>query len=652
MNPRLSLFCLTAHCVALLPGALAQTTVPHWSTYFGGNVREEAEVIRRGPGNLVTVVGHTKSSGLATAGALQTTIRGDADVFVARFDPSLPPAMQLRWCTYLGGSGLDLVFDAEVDPRTRETTLVGLSQSTDFPAPLNQPSPPLNGPSDGFVARIDAQGQSLLFSGFFGGSADDRINEVELVAGTGLMTIAGVTESTNLPATAGTVFPTYRGGGTDAFVGRVVPTQPPVVVWATHLGGSNTDGLVYSGWVNGGGWGMVWEGNLDRMALTLDGSGNPVLATASYTAAVPAVTTANACQPVNAGAADVYLAVVNPTGTALLYGTFHGGSLDERPKTIAASPEGGFVVGGATDSADLPVTPNCLQPAPRSSRDAFLVRIDPALGTAGRRYSTYLGGDAGEDNVLALAVETSGLVTLAGYTAGGNFPVTPRCLQPTAGAGQTFGVVARLQLAGQGASDLLYSTLVCPLGPSGTVLTGLALDEVGDAFVTGRSNATNYHLQNAFQATNAGGADAVITHLPLLPGGMPGTCVTRQLLALAMPACGMPRVPLYTGMAGTPLPGTTFGITATNAPPSSPGVLVLGAHLGSPFQVLNANLLVTPTVPIGTTADPLGFTRTNLTIPASLPVVPCWNLGAQWFFLTNATCPGTGLLGASERLSL
>lgn len=114
--------------------AAAQNTDPHWSSYFGGAARDEAVVVRRGPGALVTLVGHTDSDGLATGSAFQPARRGAADVFVARFDPALPPTSQLKWCTYLGGSGLELVFDAEVDATTGVTTVVGLSLSADFPA--------------------------------------------------------------------------------------------------------------------------------------------------------------------------------------------------------------------------------------------------------------------------------------------------------------------------------------------------------------------------------------------------------------------------------------------------------------------------------------------------------------------------------------
>src|SRR5690606_34109487 len=75
--------------------------------------------------------------------------------------------------------------------------------------------------------------------------------------------------------------------------------------------------------------------------------------------------------------------------------------------------------------------------------------LDPSLcGPSGRRYATYLGGNVGQDVVFALATESSGIVTVAGITAGGTFPVTPRCMQPILAPGQFGGQVARIAMDG------------------------------------------------------------------------------------------------------------------------------------------------------------------------------------------------------------
>jgi hypothetical protein len=216
-------------------------------------------------------------------------------------------------------------------------------------------------------------------------------------------------------------------------------------------------------------------------------------------------------------------------------------------------------------------------------------------------------------------------------------------------------MVARLELAGNGASDLLYATLVGGIATStNTNLTGLALDEYGDVYIAGyhgRNNnpTTNTYptTANAFQPANAGGRDAVIAHLPLLPGGLPGICVIRQQQALATPACGAAPIPLYTGMAQAPVPGVTVGFTATNAPRAAPGALVLGTAT-PPVQLLNTWLLAIPGAILFRPSNPLGFARQDIVVPPGLVPVACWGLSAQWLFLDNGAC--TGRLATSERL--
>ncbi|MGK0262830.1 MAG: hypothetical protein ACI8UD_001476 [Planctomycetota bacterium] len=623
---------------------------PFWSTYFGGAGTEEIVAVRRGPGDLITVVGHTDSTGLSHGAVFQQSLAGSTDAFVARFDPSLPPAQQLLWCTYLGGTGMELVFDAEVDQQTGFISVVGLSLSTTFPGGASQPSPLLNGPSDGFVAQIDPTGSVLLTSMFVGGSGDDRVCEVELDSSGLELLIAGVTESSNLPWTLGSVFPAPHGGASDAFVARVAPFNPPGSqgLWATYLGGASTDGVRFSVWgglgVNGG------AGSLDRMALTLDAAGNPVLATISFFSTSPALTTATAISQIHAGAGDVYLVLLDAAGTTLQYATFFGGALSDAPRAIRPHPAGGYVIGGLTFSGNMPVTPGCLQstlanPVTGSLMDGFVCHIDPALGSTGLLYATYLGGDLGNDPVLALEVETSGIVTVAGWSDGGNFPTTSRCLQDALGSGQTGGMVARLALDGQGGDDLLYATFVGGVaGSTNTRCNSICMDDVGDVYVVGSTDSSAYPMANAQQSALVG-REGVLTHLALLPGN-----VQRVHLPLATPACG---VPLYTGAGNAPVPGQTFFVTATNAPPGAPSILVLGGAifptpLPTPF---NGTLLVNPLVLLSGVADAYGAARVGIPVPSTAPVIMSWNLGAQWLFFTTPTCPGSGVLATSERLA-
>src|SRR5262249_11364856 len=154
---------------------------------------------------------------------------------------------------------------------------------------------------------------------------------------------------------------------------------------------------------------------------------------------------------------------------------------------------------------------------------------------------------------------------------------------------------------------------------------------------------------NAWQPAHSGPGlrDAVITHVPLMAGG-----TSRFGGAFATPACAQS---LYHGTFGTPIAGNTaFALSATNAPPAGLGTVAFGfAPLPGPVFVpaLGIHALV-PTTVIGGTilSDALGFARYPLPVPAGL--APGFLLYSQWAFLTNATCPGSGPLAASEGLLL
>ena len=80
-------------------------------------------------------------------------------------------------------------------------------------------------------------------------------------------------------------------------------------------------------------------------------------------------------------------------------------------------------------------------------------------------------------------------------------------------------------------------------------------------------------------------------------------------------------------------------------------VFWVGYPAGGPQPLFNATLLVDPVI-LGSVviANGLGFGRHPLPLPASIPAGVV--VDSQWMCLTNAVCPGSGLLSASERLRL
>src|SRR5207249_1012750 len=129
--------------------------------------------------------------------------------------------------------------------------------------------------------------------------------------------------------------------------------------------------------------------------------------------------------------------------------------------------------------------------------------IDPVI-----IYSTYLGG-VGNDNASAVAVDAAGNAYVTGITSSTiNFPTTAGAFQTTLGSTHK-AFVTKFNPTG---AALVYSTY---LGGSGTERGhGIAVDALGNAYVTGRTSATDFPTTaDAFQSTLGGNSDAFVTKL-------------------------------------------------------------------------------------------------------------------------------------------
>jgi hypothetical protein len=154
------------------------------------------------------------------------------------------------------------------------------------------------------------------------------------------------------------------------------------LVYATFLGGSNYDGRPDRG------------GN-----IALDTSGNAYVT--GFTSSENFPTTAGAFDTTHNGISDVVVATLNPTGSALVYATFLGGSGDERGKVIVLDSFGNAYVTGPTNSSDFPTTAGAFDTSYNGGEDAFVAKLS-------------LGGDSTPpeaiDDVTA-AVESGAKVT-------------------------------------------------------------------------------------------------------------------------------------------------------------------------------------------------------------------------------------------------
>ena len=121
---------------------------------------------------------------------------------------------------------------------------------------------------------------------------------------------------------------------------------------------------------------------------------------------------------------------LNPTGTALVYSTYLGGSGDDRGYGIAVDTAGNAYVTGYHCFDQLPDHGQRLSDDLRRRRQRmrFVTKLNPT-GSA-LVYSTYLGG-TGNDDGNGIAVDTAGNAYVTGYTGSTNFPTTANPFQTT-----------------------------------------------------------------------------------------------------------------------------------------------------------------------------------------------------------------------------
>jgi hypothetical protein len=188
-----------------------------YSTYLGGTgANDVGTSIAVDVGGNAFVTGSTSSPDFPTANALQPTLRGAANAFVAKLSPD---GSTLVYSTYLGGSKFEGNGGIAVDA-AGNAYVVGQTLSPDFPT-VNALQGALGSPNgNGFVAELSADGSAMVYSTYLGGSGGDLAHRIALDAA-GNAYVTGWTSSADFP-TANPLQPTLKGS-INAFVTKIRP---------------------------------------------------------------------------------------------------------------------------------------------------------------------------------------------------------------------------------------------------------------------------------------------------------------------------------------------------------------------------------------------------------------------------------------------
>lgn len=335
-------------------------TTLEWSTLIGGSLRDAAGgMALRANGNSV-LVGATRGAGFpVTSGAFDPIYNGGqfaGDAFALELAAD---GASVVWGTYLGSTGVEFAERVALDSNGW-VTLSGMAYDASFPTTAGAFDRSFDGGEEPFIARLDAQGATLLFSTFLGGAAEDTVLAL-VVRADGATLIGGRTTDAAWPLTAHAHDRHFKGPS-EGFLALLSPAG---------------DSLWHSSFVGGGEDDAV-------TALHIDASAQVVVGAQTLSSDLP--TTPGAYDrsfhdSLGGNELDAYLLRMKADLSGYDYATYFGGRNPERLIAIDSDSQGVLLLAGTTNGPNLPTTSNAFQPAWNITAlsEGFVARLELLL---------------------------------------------------------------------------------------------------------------------------------------------------------------------------------------------------------------------------------------------------------------------------------
>lgn len=426
-----------------------------WGTFLGGGNNtsgtETAHSMICDTSNNLYIFGATSSADFPiTAGAFDATHNGGGtettnfyfngvyyqtlgtDIYVTKLSAN---GHNLLGSTFVGGSGNDGVnYNVASLPYNSVNSYSGLTsnygdqfrgeimldqfnnvlvasctKSTNFPV-ANAIQGVNLGAQDGVVFKLAANFQSLLFSSYYGGSADDACYSVKVDEFDNII-FAGGTKSTNLIATTGGFQPANAGGTAEGFVVKLPPTGNNITQ-ASYIGRNQYDQVFF---------------------VEVDRDNNIFLLGQSVGGTFPVFNAAYS----NGNSSNFIIKLNSALTTNLASTRFGNGStaINVSPAAFLVDVCGNIYVSAwganilqSTPLSGMPVTPDAFRPNPPDGFDFYLLVLKRDFG--GILYGSYIGGNQADEHVDGgtSRFDKNGIVyqSVCGGCGGfSDFPTTP-----------------------------------------------------------------------------------------------------------------------------------------------------------------------------------------------------------------------------------
>jgi DNA-binding MarR family transcriptional regulator len=242
----------------------------------------------------------------------------------------------------------------------------------------------------------------LIYSTYIGGPKNDSGFAIT-VDKDGNIYLTGETFSPTFPTTNGSFDRTFAGNTKDGFILKLNPNGS-TLIYSTFFGGK------------------YWD---DGDTIILDCKNNVYVTGDTGSPDFP--TTNGSYKNTTNGGPESFILKLNSNGTALIFSTYVGGSLqDNTGELILDSNENLYLV-GSTTSTDFPYTIDSYDGVHNGGlSDAYFIILNSTGGSL--LYSTYIGGN-GYDQGIDIGLDSNHNYYITGLTNSTDFPHTTNTIQ-------------------------------------------------------------------------------------------------------------------------------------------------------------------------------------------------------------------------------